>query len=86
MTVKEFIALLSECDPDDIIIMATDAEGNAYNYFDGNMNLHEYNYMEYNYGGEIKLRKLTPELVEQGFSEEDTDINQNGTPCVVLWP
>lgn len=86
MTVKEFIALLAECDPDDIIVMASDAEGNAYNYFDGSINTHDYNYINHKYDGEIKLRKLTPELVERGYSEEDTDINQNGTPCVVLWP
>ena len=76
MLAKELAAILLE-NPDRLVIIAKDQEGNGFSEFSdyslGN------NYSD----GEIGLSALTPELEDEGYSEEDLF---DGIPAIVLWP
>jgi hypothetical protein len=79
LTVKELIAQLALLDPDAVVIMQRDPEGNGYapcSGADGNGSWDK-NEGEYGYA------TLTPELERQGYSEEDII---SGVPAVVIWP
>ena len=77
MTVEELYKLLGNCRKDDIVVISADEEGNGFREL-WSVNTREYNFDE----GEIVLRKLTPQLEKDGYTEEDTG---DGKPCVVLW-
>jgi hypothetical protein len=79
MKVKKLIVELSKCDPEAIIVIATDSEGNGFdiiNNVDGN-NLYD------KVNKEVGLKQLTPELIKQGYTEEDLG---KGESAVTLWP
>lgn len=78
MKVKELIATLNQCDPDALVVMSKDAEGNAYHKLDGVEVAMRYA------DGEIGLAELTEADIEAGFSEED--VMTHGQACVVFWP
>jgi len=78
MTVKELINILQEMNPDEIVVLSGDSEGNRYSELSGLSN--EYNYSD----SEIGLRTLSEEDKKRGYSEED--IKTDGVPCVILWP
>jgi hypothetical protein len=83
MKVKELKAILAQCDDEDDVIMASDAEGNSYHPLSADgVNTHEYNW-DGEYYAEIGLRTLTPELEQHGYSEEDV---MEGKPCVIFYP
>ena len=77
-TVKELIELLQGFDPDALMIMQRDPEGNGYAPLSGaedgtwDADAGEYGYAE-----------LTPELESKGYYEDDMI---DGEPAVVLWP
>lgn len=76
MLVKELIEQLKQCDPDDLIVLSEDEEGNGYyemNYFWKGI----YNKEE----RQAKIRKLTPELIKCGFTEADIG---TGINCIVF--
>lgn len=85
MTVRELIELLSKCNPDDIVILSKDAEGNGFSPLS---NIEEEMYTpDTSYSGEISLRALTPELEERGFTEDEVGNSKNGAiNCVTLYP
>lgn len=82
MTVRELIKELEQCDQDSIVIMSSDGEGNTYSPLADIDDSHVYE-AESTWGGYIGLKEITPELVKQGYTEEDLI---DGEPCVVLWP
>lgn len=85
MTVRELIELLSKCNPDDIVILSKDAEGNGFSPLS---NIQEEMYTpDTTYSGEISLRALTPELAERGFTEDEVGNPEDGAVnCVTLYP
>lgn len=81
MTVKELIELLKLEDPNRLVVMAKDSEGNN---FSPMSDMSTYAYDSYNnWSGDIGLEKLTDELKNQGYTEEDV---VDGIPSLVLWP
>lgn len=77
MKVKDLIKYLELANPNDIVVLSSDSEGNSYSVLGGWSD--EYNFKD----GEIGLRKLTKEMEDQGYSEEDV---MKGKPAIVLWP
>lgn len=81
MRVKDLIRRLELADPDDIVILSGDQEGNYFNPL-GTVSALEFNAEPPHYT-EIGLRKLTRADIRLGWSEDDV---MDGPPCVVLWP
>ena len=81
MTVKELIEQLKKEDPDRLVIMAKDPEGNGYSplsdFWSGAYRA------ETTWFGEVGLESLTDEYRKQGFSEEDVI---DGVPALILTP
>jgi hypothetical protein len=82
MTVKELIEQLQQCDPDDLVVMSKDSEGNGFSKLSdiafGN------DRYSGGYSGEIGLDHLTEELEQRGYTEDD--VMSDGEKCIVLWP
>jgi hypothetical protein len=77
MTVKELIDELQKMNPDDIVVLSGDSEGNDYQKL---YSLSD----QYNYANrEIGLKTLSEDDGKHGYTEEDL---MEGQPCVVLWP
>lgn len=81
MTVKELIDILSTADPNAVIVVSSDEEGNSYRYAH-NIDATDLN-CEGSWEVEIGLRKLTQEYIDRGYTDED--VLEDGTPCVVIW-
>lgn len=79
MLVKELLDMLKDANPDAVVVLSSDSEGNSYSELSGYSD--EYNFDEEN--AEIGLKKLTAELKKQGYSKEDL---KEGKDAVVLWP
>jgi hypothetical protein len=79
LTVKELIAELSLLDPDAVVIMQRDGEGNGYSPCSGAEGNGAWDRKEREYG----YATLTPALEESGYSEEDVIA---GVPAVVIYP
>jgi hypothetical protein len=79
MKVKKLIKLLQKFDPDSIVIMQGDPEGNGYAPLSDAEGNGSWNKKDREYG----YATLTKELEERGYSEEDCIA---GEPAVVLWP
>jgi hypothetical protein len=80
MKIKELIKELSKLDPELLVVLSKDSEGNGYG---------ECCDISKNYsfdGDEIKITKMTADLVDQGFGEDDLADGDEYIPCVVLWP
>lgn len=80
MTVAELQKILADCNPNDLVVMSTDEEGNYFHTL--------YTYGEAMYlDNEVGLRELTHELVDKGYTEDDVLSDADGAvPCIVLWP
>lgn len=83
MTVKELIEQLQGIDPDLIVIVQKDAEGNNYSPLDGIDADNTVYEADTTWSGTVGLRRLTPELRQQGYTPEDII---DGQPCCVLQP
>ena len=84
MTVRELIAILTPMDPDRIVVLQKDAEGNGYSPLrDGGVDDNAVYAAETTWHGEVYIETLTPALERGGYTEEDTG---SGVPCVVLVP
>lgn len=82
MKVKELIEILQQEDPERLVILSKDAEGNNYSPLaDCSTSAYE---AECTWSGYIGLEELTPELIKEGYTEED--VLEDGKPCLVLWP
>jgi len=81
MTVKELIEQLKKEDPDRLVIMAKDPEGNGYSplsdFWSGAYRA------ETTWFGEVGLESLTDEYRKQGYTEEDVI---DGVPALILTP
>jgi len=82
MTVGELIDRLATINPDRIVVMSKDGEGNSKSPLD---DMEECTYVaETTWCGETSPEELTPALEGQGFSEDD--ILKGGEPALCLWP
>lgn len=82
LTVKDLIAALQREDPESIVVMAKDAEGNSYSPY---RQLWAGVYQaDTTYSGEVGYPVLTDELRVEGYGEED--ILPDGVPAIVLSP
>lgn len=81
MNVQELIEQLQTLDPERIVILQKDAEGNGYSplscFWEGAYEAYS------TWSGEAGLDKLTDELIAEGYSEDDLC---RGEPAVVLVP
>lgn len=77
MNVKELIEKLQAFDPDCLVVMASDTEGNSYDILYG---VWECSYKD----GEARIRALTPALRNVGYTEED--LMEGGENAVCLQP
>jgi hypothetical protein len=82
MLVKELIELLQRQDPDRVVVLQKNSEGNGYSP------LHSWwtgVYVPDNIlYGDAHLEELTPELIERGYSEED--VRTDGERALFLYP
>jgi hypothetical protein len=81
MTVKELIETLSELNQEAIVVKSKDDEGNAFHplfHIETGMAIENpgEHYLELGY------KELTPDLIEDGFTEEDLS---DGPEAVVLY-
>lgn len=84
MTVRDLIAALSKMDPDRIVIIQKDAEGNGYSPLRAEgVDDNAVYAAETTWYGEVGIQTLTPHLKSFGYSEMDVGA---GVPCVVLVP
>lgn len=82
MKVKELIDLLQQQNPEAVVVCQADPEGNSYSPLSS---VEPEGYVaETTWSGERRLLALTPELEQQGYSEEDVD--EGATPAVFLVP
>lgn len=81
MKVRDLIVLLQACDPDDLVVLSKDGEGNSFSplsrtsldMFDGDDG--------------ILLRELTPELEADGEDEYGVgSLEEGDVHCITLWP
>jgi hypothetical protein len=78
MKVRELIAELYKCNLDDLVVVSRDDRATP---LDG---ISEELYEAWSrWAGEVGIKELTPDLREQGYTEEDLG---HGEDCVVLWP
>ena len=82
MKVKNLIEQLQHEDPEALVVMAKDSEGNGYSplsdYWVGAYR------PESTYSGEVGYSELTSELKEAGYGEDD--IITDGEKAVILCP
>lgn len=76
MKVVDLITELLECDPNEIVVLSTDAEGNHHSPV---ASVEKYIYVPMEH--EIYLREL-----KEGYSEEDLYHGDDGVNAVVLYP
>lgn len=78
--VKKLIELLKTADPERIVILQEDPDGNGW------VKLNEVELDNAVYQkGEVYLEKLTKKLAKDGFTEEDV-LKKGGQKCIVLVP
>lgn len=83
MKVKELIKLLQKANPESIVIMAKDGEGNYFSpLHDIDLENNTYE-ADSTWSGEVRLKTLTDDLKKHGYTEEDVG---DGEDCVVLNP
>ena len=83
MNVGELKILLDKCDDNDLVILASDSEGNNYSPLAEDYGVYSYQ-PECSWSGGVSIRELTPELIEQGYTEED--LCESGINAICLYP
>jgi hypothetical protein len=81
MKVKELIELLQREDPERLVVVSRDAEGNGFSVL-GGVERSRFDTKERQSG----IDTLTPELAKQGFGPEDVMEGPNVVRSVTLWP
>ena len=81
MRVRDLLEILSDCDEDDLVIIKACDETCE---FEELYAVEKSRYSELN--GNIKPRKLTQRMIDNGYTEEDIYTSDQGIDCVVLWP
>ena len=84
MTVRELIAELSAMDPDRLVVLQKDAEGNGYSPLVGCDDNAGY-MADSTWAGEVGRQRLTKVDREIGYGDEDL-CSKDAVPCVVLFP
>lgn len=82
VTVKELIEILQKEDPNKVVVMSRDPEGNGYSTLcdiDGNSR-HDLE------TGETGLETLTEDLKVAGYTDEDVMSYPDAVSCIVFWP
>lgn len=79
MKVKQLIKRLQRLNPNDDVVLSSDDEGNSYRLL--NSICDNSTYTKDGYNIEVGLGKLTPELKEGGYTEEDV---LAGNKCIIL--
>jgi hypothetical protein len=79
MKVKELIKELKKLNQNDLVVLSADEEGNGYLPLGGIQDGMAY------LDAEVHIKKLTPDLEEQGFTEEDV-ASKDAKSCIVLYP
>jgi hypothetical protein len=82
MTVQELIDQLKTLDPNALIILSKDAEGNEYSPCQEEVYPVRYEAVTSWYGN-IGFSELTDQLIEEGYTEEDL---VDGVSAIVLYP
>ena len=86
MTVRELIAALQACDPDYLVVMSCDGEGNGVSPLSETAGENNVYVPDSTWSGEVRIHHLTDELREQGYGTEDVSDDPLGQRAVVLWP
>jgi hypothetical protein len=81
--VKELIEALKGADPEAVVILSRDPEGNG---FETLCDIETENQVWSDEWGEIGFKELTPELIDDGYGEEDLCHEDDAVECIVLWP
>jgi hypothetical protein len=85
MKVKKLIKLLKKQDPDRLVVLSTDGEGNSYSPV-SDMSTGGYR-AENTWSGEVGPEEFTDEMKEAGYYDEDDVYNgKDDVPALVLWP
>jgi hypothetical protein len=79
MKVKELIKILSKENPERVVVLSMDEEGNGFSPLSG-VQRASFDEDEQNIG----IEELTDDHKEEGYSEYD--LLENGIPALVLWP
>lgn len=82
MKVKDLIKELSALDPNALVILQKDSEGNGFSPLEGVDENALYD-AENSWSGDVGFEVLTDELRKQGYSDEDLG---KGERAVVLFP
>ena len=80
MKVIDLIEKLHECNPEDLVLLSSDEEGNSYKAL---AQIDEANCEKDGWEYYIGIKELTPQHVEWGYSEDDIN---HGEGCIVLYP
>jgi len=84
MKVRDLKEMLNQFNDDDLVIISKDSEGNHYSPLD---DIWEGVYVAgTSWYGETHIRKLTPELIKKGYSEEDLYDGDDGVNAIILCP
>ena len=81
MKIKQLKGILNKYDDNLEVVISSDGEGNSYDIL---RSIEKGTFEKEDYDIRIGLEKLTPELAEQGYSEDD--VLTNGSPCLILYP
>lgn len=81
MLVRELLSVLLDADPDAVVVLSSDAEGNSYHKAIGASLAMKWVEEDQ----EIALAELTEEAIAEGYSEEDV-APADAEKAVVLWP
>ena len=83
-TIKDLKEAIKDLPDDLIVVLQSDPEGNRYRMAAGldadNTGVSGDRW----YNLETKYIKLTPELADEGYCEDDID--EDVTPCAIIWP
>ena len=82
MIVSELIDKLKTLDPNALVVIAKDAEGSDYSPSEDDAYPCRYE-AENTWSGRIGFASLTPELIQQGYNEDDIVY---GVSAVALYP
>ena len=82
MLVKELKEILNNADDNDLVVLSHDEEGNSYSpLYSTELCSYDLNNSGEN---EVGIRELTPELIEEGYTEDD--LIEDGVNAIVLYP
>jgi hypothetical protein len=84
MKISELVEILLRHNPDDLVVLAKDSEGNGFSPLSS---VTPCVYVaETTWMGETFIRELTDDLIEQGWSGDDLYDGDDGVNAVELWP